>query len=365
MGLQSKVLTTSLAARGFARFASSRDSEEDAVLGDNGEKEDIADDNDMQAVRFDMNVMRLMANFKKPETLSSLKDDLKDEEMLQRRAQEELKMVMRHMDYIPSFEEGPALAEEVDEEREGEGGSVRTKKQKVWRGNVDEVADDFRSLVAASPNATAYFSDGAFAGSGRDVFLPDAAESARKRLLAALEVGPPTHDGPTCEVCKHPASMEEIAEFGKCSFCRGKELQDGSPSVARRRSDVHEGGQQESKADLAVVVEMSKLAEQDIFLFLAAKCRALLPEESIDDLFGEEVEVGKFIFRSLIEDRHRSREDMRQIVLRIEKLEDRLSGLMEHFERMEGVLWRESASTSPKNEDGPTSLKIEDGPILF
>lgn len=54
--------------------------------------------------------------------------------------------------------------------------------------------------------------------------LENTAQSARDRLFKALSDGLPEDDCPMCPVCKIPAEEDDLAYFGKCSFCRQKEL---------------------------------------------------------------------------------------------------------------------------------------------
>lgn len=328
-GFHCKGLISFVPVRGpLPRFVRLDDSPDDAVVWDEDEDE-FAEDNDLQAVRFNMTVSRLMANLKNSVTAGQQVSKL-DEEKLQLQAQQELKMLLRHMDFSSSQsdEEDATLAQKEEEERKG---SVRTKRGNR-RGKLE--ADDFESRVAASPNAMAEF-NGSISGS---FTAPDRAVLARERLFAALEKGPPTHCGPTCKICKRPASTQEIADFGKCSFCRGEELQDGGPSAIRRRFDVKERAQQDSKEALTAVVEMSKLAEDDIFLFLADKCRELLPDEGLVDFSGDEVEVGKRTLELLIADVA----EMRRTQTQREKTEERLTKLekiMDDLEnRMKGIM---------------------------
>lgn len=86
---------------------------------------------------------------------------------------------------------------------------------------ISELEDGLKSFNR-SPDTE---NDSLLSVANRSDFEIDNSGAARRRLLAALDLGPPKHNGPTCDNCKRPASEEDIRNFGKCSLCRGEDLQ--------------------------------------------------------------------------------------------------------------------------------------------
>lgn len=129
-----------------------------------------------------------------------------------------------------------------------------SRKDTRRRGNAPSAAakviSDFESQLVSSINSAAvvgatmannsqresprelFGGDKSFEVDGSNQYL-DAGAAARRRLLKALEQGPPVHNGPTCKSCKRPASEQEIADFGKCSFCRRDDLMQLEPMTSR------------------------------------------------------------------------------------------------------------------------------------
>ena len=56
------------------------------------------------------------------------------------------------------------------------------------------------------------------------------AKDARERLLKSLLEGQPASTEPPCPLCGVPASEDDLAYFGKCSFCRQSELTETAPA---------------------------------------------------------------------------------------------------------------------------------------
>ncbi len=98
---------------------------------------------------------------------------------------------------------------------EGGGAGGESKAREVLQAAAEEVSMQNKEISAAPS------------------LVSDMVSAARNSLLESLAEGLPEElrNLKKCPLCKKPATQAEIAELGKCSFCRQTELAEMRPSV--------------------------------------------------------------------------------------------------------------------------------------